>query len=70
MQSYAARFCGQVEEFLAATGMRPTTFGRSALGDPNFIFDLRKGRSPSAQVMDRVAVWIQGYERDDPPQGR
>jgi hypothetical protein len=38
------------------------------MGDPNFIFDLRKGRSPSAQVMDRVTVWIQGYEREGRPE--
>ena len=34
----------RIEAFLAATGMTPTAFGRDALHDPTFVFDLRAGR--------------------------
>jgi hypothetical protein len=43
-----------VEAHLRATGMRPTNFGKEALGDPGFVFDLRNGRSPSLKVAARV----------------
>jgi hypothetical protein len=43
-----------VEAYLAETGMKPTTFGRLALGDPNFVFDLRKNRSPSLKLAEKV----------------
>ena len=39
-------------------GLDPTAFGKQALGDPNFVFDLRKGRSPSTRTIDKVRGWI------------
>ena len=38
--------------------MEPTALGKQALGDPNFVFDLRKGRSPSTRTIDKVRAWI------------
>lgn len=40
----------KIEQFLRETGMPPTVFGRWALRDPRFVFDLRMGREPSARV--------------------
>lgn len=33
-----------IENYLAATGISPTHFGWHVMGDPKFVFDLRKGR--------------------------
>lgn len=59
MISYSDAFKAEVEAFLSATEMDATTFGKEALGDPSFVFDLRnKGRSPSGRTMDRVREWM------------
>ena len=42
----------RIESFLATSGMSPTVFGRKALNDPNFVFDLRADkRSPSIRTI-------------------
>ena len=38
--------------------MTATSFGKSALGDPNFVFDLRNGRVPNLVVVDRIQQFI------------
>lgn len=43
-----------VERFLRESGMAATTFGRCALGDPRFVFDLRQGREPGHRVRCRA----------------
>ena len=43
-----------VERFLRDSGMRATTFGRLAMRDPCFVFDLRRGREPGHSVRSRV----------------
>lgn len=58
MISYSESFRQTVETFLSETSMDPTTFGKEALSDPSFVFDLRNGRSPSAKTMDRVREWM------------
>lgn len=47
-----------VEAHLRATGMRPTNFGKAALKDPGFVFDLRNGRSPSLKIAARVYEYM------------
>jgi hypothetical protein len=44
----------RVEKYLRSSGMTPTRFGRESLGDPCFVFDLRKGREPRAGTAGRV----------------
>lgn len=58
MMSYSESFLQAIETFLEETGVDPTTLGKQALGDPSFVFDLRRGRSPSAKTMDRVHEWM------------
>lgn len=65
MISYSQSFTDDVEKFLKRTGVEPTIFGREALGDPSFVFDLRKGRSPSARTMDKVRDWIRDWKAPD-----
>lgn len=58
MISYHQSFLDDVESFLTEADLKPTQFGKEALGDPSFVFNLRNGRSPSAKTMDRVREWI------------
>jgi sulfate adenylyltransferase subunit 2 len=58
MDTIAQSFLSEIERFLASAGLEPTALGKQALGDPNFVFDLRKGRSPSTRTMDKVRGWI------------
>jgi len=51
-------FQRQIESFLETTGMTATAFGKNALGDPNFVFDLRNGRVPNLVVVDRIQQFI------------
>ena len=53
----------RIERVLRRTGMRPTRFGREAVGDPNFVFDLREGREPRARTLARVIRYIESLER-------
>jgi aspartate carbamoyltransferase catalytic subunit len=51
----------EIENFLTKTGMDPTRFGRAVMNDPNFVFDLREKRSPTATTMDKVRGWMTAY---------
>jgi fumarate hydratase class II len=48
------RFLAEIEAFLAEAGMKATAFGRSAVNDGKFVFDLRRGRTSSLRTADRV----------------
>ena len=58
-----ASFKSLVEHFLIAERMTATAFGRAAVSDPNFVFDLRTARSCSLrtafQVRDFIAAVLQ-----------
>lgn len=58
MTSLSEQFCAEVESFLERASMDPTKLGKDALNDPNFVFDLREGRSPSARTIDKVRSFI------------
>ena len=55
------QFRDEIENFLSTTGMDPTRFGRAVMNDPNFVFDLREKRSPTAATMDKVRVWMTAH---------
>ena len=38
-----------VEKFLMTSNTPPTRFGREAMGDPRFVFDLRRGGSQASE---------------------
>ena len=48
----------RVEEHLRITRTPPTRFGREALGDPRFVFDLREGREPRSLTVARVLAYM------------
>jgi sulfate adenylyltransferase subunit 2 len=58
MDTISQTFLSDIERHLSAKSMEASAFGKQALGDPNFVFDLRKGRSPSARTMDKVRSFM------------
>ena len=52
----------RIERYLRASGMPPTNFGRAAVGDPRFVFDLRRGREPRVATERRVHAWLDAHE--------
>ena len=50
----------EVEKFLRQNDKAPTRFGRDAVGDPRFVFDLRKGRDPRPCTVARVLAYLEG----------
>jgi hypothetical protein len=62
----------QVESYLARTRVPPSTFGRMAVGDPRFVDDLRSGRRPRRQTLERVYTYLvsAGASKLDPERAR
>jgi sulfate adenylyltransferase subunit 2 len=58
MDKIAQSFLAEIEDFLVKADTDASNLGKQALGDPSFVFDLRKGRSPSTRTMERVREWI------------
>lgn len=52
----------RIERFIRRHGMPPTRFGREAVGDPRFVFDLRRGREPREETVARVVNWLDRHE--------
>lgn len=48
-----------VENFLKQRNIAPTRFGRDAMGDPRFVFDLRNGREPSPRTVKRLQAYLE-----------
>jgi sulfate adenylyltransferase subunit 2 len=61
MSNTSTKFLADIDQFLDQAGIEATAFGKQAMGDPNFVFDLRKGRSPSIRTMDRVRDWMTAH---------
>jgi hypothetical protein len=49
----------EVEKFLRQSDVAPTRFGREAVGDPRFVFDLRNGRDPRPTTIARVRAYLE-----------
>lgn len=47
-----------VEAFISTTGVSPTAFGRLALNDPGFVFEIRRGRRVWPETEARVRAYI------------
>lgn len=47
-----------IDRYLRHSGMAPTTFGRAAVNDPRFVFDLRRGRTPGPRIRARTRAFI------------
>jgi hypothetical protein len=51
----------QIERHLRARRMTPTRFGREALGDPNFVFNLKAGREPRPATVRKVEAFMNAH---------
>jgi sulfate adenylyltransferase subunit 2 len=67
MDTVAKSFLGEIERFLETEALDATTLGKQALGDPSFVFDLRKGRSPSTRTIEKVRGWMRGQRKPASP---
>ena len=47
-----------IERYLRKSGTAPTRFGRDAVGDPQFVADLRRGREPRETTVRRVSDYL------------
>ncbi len=52
----------RIDAFLMRTRTAPTRFGRDAVGDPNFVLNLRDGREPRASTVRRVQKYLEANE--------
>jgi len=52
----------RIELHLQRRRMAPTRFGREAVNDPRFVFDLRDGRHPREATASRVCAYLDRYE--------
>lgn len=57
----------RIEQFIKERRMSPARFGREALGDPNFVFDLRDGREPRERTTARVCAYLDRAEKETRP---
>ena len=53
----------RVAAFLRRVRMSPSEFGERAVGDRNFLGDVRRGRSPRLATADRVLAFMEAYGR-------
>lgn len=63
-RTISEQFLARVEAFLAATGTKPSEFGRSAVSDGAFVLNLRRGRSPTLATADKVLTYIEKLEKE------
>ena len=49
---------GEVEAFLAVTGLKPWVVGYQAVNSTSFVWRLRRGGSPWLSTVDRVRAWM------------
>jgi hypothetical protein len=59
----ARELLADIERYCHKYRLDPTTFGRDAMNDGNFIPRLRAGRTPRLQTIDRVRAYISGKRK-------
>lgn len=55
-----------IASFVEAHKITERRFGEEALNDKNFVADLRVGRSPSMNTVDRVQRFMATYPNHEP----
>jgi hypothetical protein len=50
-----------IEKHLRDHDIRPASFGRAAVGDPSFVFELRRGRDPRPRTAEKVLAYIDAH---------
>jgi hypothetical protein len=52
----------RIDHYLRRSKCAPSRLGRDAVGDPNFVPNLRHGRQPRQATLDRVIAFIEREE--------
>jgi hypothetical protein len=52
----------RIDLYLRSSKTSPSRLGRDAVGDPNFVMNLRDGRRPRQATLDRVVAFIDRKE--------
>jgi hypothetical protein len=52
----------RIERFLRSADMKPTRFGREAVGDPRLISDMKNGRELRDATIARIQAWLDAQE--------
>lgn len=52
----------EIENFLRRANVPPARFGREAIGDPRFVFDLRNGREPRPRTVARIRKFLEAFQ--------
>jgi hypothetical protein len=52
----------RIYRYLRSSGESRTGFGRKAVGDPRFVWDLERGRIPRLRTERRVTAWLDQRE--------
>ncbi len=52
----------RIDHYLRATRSTPSRLGRDAMGDPNFVTNLRDGRQPRQSTLERLIAFLEREE--------
>ena len=63
METLTHLFEPRVAGFLERAGLKPSTSGLQAPGDPNLIRQLRRGRSPTLALADQILAFMEAFDR-------
>lgn len=61
---YKTDLLEKIEQHLLDQRISPARFGRVAVRDPRFVFDLRAGRKPRKKMLARVSAFLTKFESD------
>ncbi len=56
----------RIDRYLRSSKTTPSRLGRDAVGDPNFVMNLRDGRQPRQATLDRVVAFLERVEASIP----
>ena len=59
----------RVERHLRAGRIPPSRFGRDAMGDPQFVFDLRDGRILQRRTIRKLSAYLDSVEAQTAGEG-
>ena len=59
-------FKAEIEAFIKEHKIAATRFGKEAVGDPKFVFDIRQGRAPSWRTAERVKAFMERFPGPTP----
>jgi len=58
MENPTETLLSEVSDFIERAKLSPSTFGKKAVGDPNFVRNLRAGREPRFGTVQRIRTFI------------